>query len=407
MKGGGPLDKFQVVVKFDDETETYRAAGTATGRAVVRVFEDVRCELSVCHEWRAEGYPITEYGNRTRRFLFEGEWKAGEHHEYAFELPLPTWPASYQGLNIAVNHFVTTEVTYGASRMQDETRRLITVLGSSETVERVARRTPIHTSATQHSGSGACSAAMLFFVAGTFALVRSYTPSAALTAGSVAFSLLALVPLVLTLRNTIAERRIGKVFVGIEPTVYAGRALACLVRFQPGSSVTVNGVEAEIVCVEKAGPHPEQTVGSFSRTRFSKRLVVSQGRSLSAGEVLEAEQAFKIPDDAPPSLRLSRASVDWKVKLRVDIADWPDWVHSYPILVFPSTQVSVHSKTQVRLTRVLQVNQVCPYCRDTVTHENSDGLTTCAECNTVFHLECMRELGRCTTRGCRRSGLRA
>ncbi|MBL4844156.1 MAG: hypothetical protein JKY65_01410 [Planctomycetes bacterium] len=43
----------------------------------------------------------------------------------------------------------------------------------------------------------------------------------------------------------------------------------------------------------------------------------------------------------------------------------------------------------------------CPYCHDQLSSAEAE--TTCGECSTRHHAECIRELGRCATYGCSES----
>ncbi len=43
----------------------------------------------------------------------------------------------------------------------------------------------------------------------------------------------------------------------------------------------------------------------------------------------------------------------------------------------------------------------CPYCRAAVLEDAGERVAVCAECGARYHAECLVELGRCATYGCR------
>ena len=89
------------------------------------------------------------------------------------------------------------------------------------------------------------------------------------------------------------------------------------------------------------------------------------------------------------------------MEVSIDIENWPDWQHSYPIQV----TIPYEGESETRPALNLQDDQRCPLCRDGVTEREE--LITCAGCHTVLHTECMREFGACSTRGCGRARIRA
>jgi hypothetical protein len=142
--------------------------------------------------------------------------------------------------------------------------------------------------------------------------------------------------------------------------------------------------------------HKKRRFFPHELTRFA---VHADGRALTAGEAFEAELTLKLPRRSAPSLVAGDHRVEWELEVRVDVANWPDWVHTYPIQVLPAGLAKLEGTERVAPT--VQAGQTCPFCRDAV--RGHEALTTCAGCTTTYHLECMRECGRCATRGCGRS----
>ncbi len=398
---------YVLTIELDSADKRYRAGETASGRVVIKVRDDLSVSgLHVYHLWRTAGFGNEHVGNCTRRILYAGQWRKGDRYVYPFSLELPHWPASHEGDLVSTEHVIGAQVSF--LRQDDDTQeQKIQVLPGPETSRHAKPFAPTHTGGTDRVAAGLCGSIFLFSVGVLLASFASQISSELALGIAACVGAAALTTAFFTTRNAVAEQQIGKVFVGLEPTVHAGRALACLVRFQPTALTVINSVKAELVGVEKASSGDGEVLETLSETIYRQLLVLSDSRTLRTGTVLEEEVAFEIPEDAAPSLNVYCNSVEWKLELRVDIDNWPDWVHSYPIQVIPPSAFNVLTNAKLRLNMRLQTGQICPYCRDDVGDDDPVALVTCAGCRTVFHKDCMREFGSCSTRGCKRGGLRA
>ncbi len=400
------MSKVRLRLEFDSEDKTFRCGDSVSGRVVVEVLEDYACShLRVTLGWRTWGDGDTYRKTCERKELEIGKWKAGEEKVFPFQLRLPDGPAGQAGDLVSVSYVVKAEVG-AAWSTSEEAQTALKVNPGPKTYEHARKLAKPHAGATDHAAVTLGCAGLLIAAGGaaTYAAVTAKGDPLEPTIVAVLCLLLTLLALYFALHNSIAQRRVGVVFVGLEPLIQAGQKLTCLLRFQPTRSVEIHGIEAVLQGEERA------TRGSGKKKRvklnelFKATRALSGPRELKAGEVFEEEVVFELPEDAAPSLDVTGNSIKWKLDLTVDIAGWPDWAHSYPLQVAP---VCPPSETKLRVSARLGDSQVCPYCKDGFSEWGPEATTTCAGCKTVFHKQCIREFGSCSTRGCRRSGLRA
>jgi len=176
------------------------------------------------------------------------------------------------------------------------------------------------------------------------------------------------------LRNSIARWRTGNVFVDLLHVTRSGQ-----------------GLELDVIC---ASPEARREVERVSAhlLRGSDLLVSHQ---LERGA--EGRRATRWSGELPIPAGLTPGS--YTVQVEVEIPNWPDWVHTYALTVLapkaprpPELQVTARAAAAD-----------CPYCKDSLAGLPRESLLQCGDCGTVFHAECVYELGRCTTRGCSRS----
>jgi hypothetical protein len=397
---------FRLRLEFDNAQKRYQAGGTVSGRVVVDVEKDCEAyDLEVVLGWKTTGKGDRFVSDTDRQEIKLGEWKAGDNHAFPFELKLSHWPVSHIGNVVSVHHFVKAKVE-AAWFSGDEVESSINVQAGPGTFGDARDRAEPHVGIANDRVGGLCLTSILLGISG----VAVYTAVAEAGDGvgsmMVAFLFLvsALTVLFFSLRSTIAERRLGPVFVGLETTVQAGAGLQCLVRFRPTHAIAIGVIEASLWGTERAYKGSGKKRRTSTHETFKSTLKLSGPRTLKPGEVFEEQVTFKLPKDAAPSLDVSSNTIEWKLDLHVDLTGWPDWIHVYPIQVAPAF---VEAGPELRITTRAGGSSVCPYCKDGFADWGPEAQITCAGCQTVFHKQCIREFGTCSTRGCRSTRLRA
>jgi hypothetical protein len=86
-------------IEVDEETAVYHPGDTVTGTVHVEGNDDCQCDgLLLSLEGYTHGRGNTVWQRADRRLLFEGEWTAGEHHTYDFDLTFPPVPTPTMAL---------------------------------------------------------------------------------------------------------------------------------------------------------------------------------------------------------------------------------------------------------------------------------------------------------------------
>lgn len=196
--------------------------------------------------------------------------------------------------------------------------------------------------------------------------------------------------------NRLALRKLGSVFVSLPPEGAAGERLPLIVHATPPPGGDVIQVRATLLSKEVYTTESNKT-----RARTKEQLQIElRERSRTPRGAFTYEGTLALPRDSPPSGRLNGVNVSYLVEVTFDVPDWPDWIRSYPLEVTPYDPERAGPRARI----VAQARQTtCPYCRDSLTDLPPDHLLQCGSCGTIFHAECIHELGRCTTRGCSRS----
>ena len=205
--------------------------------------------------------------------------------------------------------------------------------------------------------------------------------------------------------NRIAERRLGKVFTGLPATVSVREELRLGVCFTPPTPVeprvtaTLVGEESiRTMSVTHSSSRGTRSRVTTQRAKFTEQEILfrfDEQRGLYAG-ILGLDRL-----ELPPSLDLGAlGKICYWVEVRIEIPNWPDWVHRYPLTL---ERQAPQAPLQLELIPAQRGQAQCPYCRDSIVGLSRDELLQCGDCKTVFHAECIHELRRCTTRGCSRN----
>ena len=109
-------------------------------------------------------------------------------------------------------------------------------------------------------------------------------------------------------------------------------------------NVSINSITAVLTCMEKCVSGSGSNKTTHTHAVFEKSLELQSKTVLKVGKEHRLPFVFRVPDDAPCSVKLYQNSLIWSVELRVDIPRWPDWVKSLNLFVGPSQGQSAESK---------------------------------------------------------------
>jgi hypothetical protein len=323
------MAKCDLLIELDDPEAEYPGGGTITGVVHVQVDADVHCKrLEVQSVWRTHGRGNVATGTAGSVTLFAGEWRAGERHEYRFELPIAQWPPTYHGHYLNVDHSVDAraKIPWGSDPKASQPFLMRPSCGPEGAM--------VVKPPTQAKGVVGClvGIAVLAFLIG-FAAVLAQAGAFALL-----FLLLPLSGFLIWFFRVFLPRFVlGEVQHRFSSETFSPGELAkgeLVIR--PRKQLSINGVTLQFQAREQC------VSGSGSNRSTHKHVLLDRLDTLQGATTLAADQqhrfelSVQLPEQAPYSLELTDNQLIWSATLRVDIPRWPDWVKEIPLRVVPS-----------------------------------------------------------------------
>ncbi|MGI9516661.1 MAG: hypothetical protein ACR2NP_06440 [Pirellulaceae bacterium] len=322
------MSKCDLQIEFYRPDREFRTGETVQGWIRVRVNQDVKCRgLTLNCWWSTHGR-----GNQTRRnyyqqTLFQGEWKAGEKYEYAFEFQPPASPLSYRGKYLNIDHYVLARVDIPWAR--DPKCR-------EEFLWRPGNDAPVPDSAEPVIQPGTRRWPMIIGLNIAFILVLLFVFLSAQISPLFLLGLIA--PLVIvwfSLRSWLAQRKLGEVKWGTLAQAVAGEPMPSLLQIGPLGNVQISAVTASITGHESvvSGSGTNRTTHSHKLFQQTKTLIKSPASK--RGEVIELQPGIIFPMTRAFSVDLPDNKITWTVTLAIRLPMWPDWVQSRVVELLP------------------------------------------------------------------------
>lgn len=106
------MSKCDLQIKFDREDRTYAGGETVTGRVYIRINNSMKSNgVTLTHQWRTHGRGNVSGGTKETVELEDARsYSPGEELEFSFSLRSPTYPVTYHGTMLNVDHYVSVEV---------------------------------------------------------------------------------------------------------------------------------------------------------------------------------------------------------------------------------------------------------------------------------------------------------
>ena len=149
------------------------------------------------------------------------------------------------------------------------------------------------------------------------------------------FVLVGLGLVVFFFRQLLITTGVGPTLVEIsDHPLYPGKQYKLFLS-QSGRLV-VNSLEVSLLCEEEATYR--QGTNTRTETREVRRDEVfrREGFRVHSGLPFETECEFNIPADAMHSFKSDHNGINWKVVVKGDIASWPDYTRSFPVIIRPA-----------------------------------------------------------------------
>jgi hypothetical protein len=163
---------------------------------------------------------------------------------------------------------------------------------------------------------------------------RSGNPDWHLTLFVVPFALVGIALVLFFVRKFLATTGIGPTLVEIsDQPLYPGQRYRLFL--QQFGRLKINRLEVLLVCEE------ETTFRHGTDTRMESRLVAQQALMLCQdaevrhGVPLETDCDLEVARGAMHSFKSQHNEVNWKIQVRLDVAGWPPYERSFPVIVYP------------------------------------------------------------------------
>jgi hypothetical protein len=376
------MSKCDLTVMLDEPHRSYRCGEPVTGRVCVRTEGDgeVVCKKLVIEQlWRTHGRGNSDQGVLEEQIAADQRWLAGQVYEVPFSFTAPAAPINYHGHLVNVDHFVAARADLPWKIDPHAAADYLVATGPG-TAERYVETEADFGKAAQEALQ-ARSKQKGKSVGGIVASIV-FAPLLIVLVLLVLALLLALLPILLVValvrwiflltRQSSAERKLGAVEVVVgarklgEPgeghssvtvsggfaalkrrfrrlggTTYLvtrGAPVSIAVRFTPKSEVTIEGAELTVTAKESARSGSGTNATTHTHVLAELKTVLSDPRSLSAGQPIDLHGEILLPAEAAPSFKGSDNSVAWEMKLAIAIAKWPDWVQTNKMLVVPGVE---------------------------------------------------------------------
>ena len=324
------MSSCQIIITFDRPDRVYFGGEAVRGVAKVIVNEDTKGNgIRLTHRWRTHGRGNAESGPQEVSLLAPAQQlMAGEQMEFPFEVTAPTYPVTYRGHLIFLDHYVRVDVDVPWARNP---------WAEEEYILRPGRQPPQMTGLREQLVSlkppvpeaGAIGKIVLWLVV-------------ILLLGAVAafafflLPIIAVVAIYFWLRKMAVAARTGNVEVSMPHRIVApAEPWPVSIRFTPRKSFQVNRIFLKIVGKESATSGSGSNKTTTTHELFSEQYVFRDAGLLMAGETVDEKLVVPFPDTRAFSLDQSDNTVKWTAEVRIDIPRYPDWVTTESLQVMP------------------------------------------------------------------------
>ncbi len=349
------MSKCDLSFRLDEADARFLIGDVVKGTLEVRVDAKCRCDaLTVTRLWRTHGRGNTARGGEEVQTLFTGEWRAGESLEYPFEFTIPPGPITYHGHYLNIDHYLEARADIPWAFDPKAETELLVELGDDPKAYRSSgdvgggSMSPEEQAALLAKGKrlmGICLPIFgaVFAIPGLIAIAVSAWQVSngnmesviGLVVGTI-FAMAGLGIAFMGVRSALAERKLGPVIAGCTPTQgVPGENLSFNLEFTPQGrgrvsriTVTVSGKESVV-----SGSGTNRT--THTHKLHEEVVELDGGCDLFPGSPVELSGVATLPKDAAYSFQAPNNTIAWTVSFHIDVASWPDWTSSVPLLVLP------------------------------------------------------------------------
>lgn len=330
------MSKCDFEVEFDRANRTYLAGEQVSGVVRLQVNKTVQCrKVSIKGLWKTHGrgnHASDEYFEQT---VFEGELAEGQTYEFKFEFAAGLHPWTYRGHHLNIDHYIQVRI---------DVPWALDPKYETEFIVNPSPQSPLDTIATESpTSTGQVAGHVIMLVVGTIFFVVGIPLTLFLGFGLIFMGVGAFL-IYLVIRNTLAERKLGKVELTIDPPHAApGDWIQVQIRFVPRSAGTLNNLTLKLEGEEKvvSGSGTNKTTHTYKL--HEENIVALENFEFQAGSPVSISERIQLPESNAYSVNLRDNSIQWQVQAQLDIPRWPDWVDVRSVILLPSIDDTLKS----------------------------------------------------------------
>lgn len=325
----------ELEIRFDRADRTYRGGEPISGEVVVRTRGVVPCRRLVVERfWETRGKGTRNRGRKTAIELFGGEWRTPGPHRYPFTFKAPSYPPTYHGRALHVEHLVAAraDIPWAPNALKEE-KFEVSGEGDGDGAMEAAMAPaghPIGQPATFGPLAQGCG-----LMAG-IGLIVIGIPLCAIGVG------ILLIPLGVyivyrMLRNTIAETRLGRVSIdlGRGGRVCPGEAMPVKIAFTAAADLTLTGITAILTCKELCSSGSGKNRTTHTQVLHDQTIVLAPAQTINAKRAVAVSGSIPFPPDAAYSFASADNRVVWDVEFRIAQRGWGEWRQKRLVGVMP------------------------------------------------------------------------
>lgn len=336
------MAKCDLHIVFDDEDRTYKIGEAVTGKIQILAHDEFQCrKITLTRAWKTRGRGNQASGGEEEIvFAEEEKFLAGEVKEIPFQFSALRGPVSYEGhlLNVEWHLRGQVDIPLAADVVTEEKFLLVPGQPSEEVVlgsEMPSHDSPQTDSSFRERLTRAQMLAAPFLIIGLlmiFAGGSKVIPMliGVMVAGFGAWHLFIL------LRNQLAQRKLGRVEVGLDPVkVRAGNSVECKFLFHTQDARRLNRIVATLKGEERVASGGGGLKNTHTHTIYETAFERSNENAIAVADKMQIILPVQIPPTAPSTFYAPDNALNWSIRVQIEIPGWPDWVQAFPITVLP------------------------------------------------------------------------
>ncbi|MEC7428059.1 MAG: hypothetical protein VYE28_00310 [Planctomycetota bacterium] len=322
------MSKCNFEIVFDRTDRAYEAGEQVTGTLRLTVNKTINCRnVRVTARWKTHGRGNLTSGKYFTLNVHEGELLEGRQYEFPFEFEAATKPWTYRGHHLNIDHYVEARVDI-AWAIDPKFETEFIVLPSPASPLEALEETPQGT-------TGQMVVQAIMMIAGTI-FIAVGIPLTLFFGFGLIFMAVGAFLCFLVLRNFLAERKLGKVDLKIEPSHPSPEELLMVhLSFTPRSAGTLNNLTLTLAGQEVVVSGSGTNKTTHTHQLHEEKLVFLENFQLQPGSRVNFSEKVKLPASHAYSVALKDNQIAWEIKARLDIPQWPDWLDSRPFALSP------------------------------------------------------------------------